>query len=166
VTKVTEALNLIIHVDPRLTGLMTGYDGGDGVEAKPTTKRDDHPPTALLLFVVTDTAQPRHLRHKREKNKMERPVGRVLRARDGVRDGVASRVRDFVNFGRSAAARRYRPPMRPTVCLAGRQAPPERASRGFGRPWLHWRLQAGLCGPREVRGYHCGCSKGPGTTSE
>lgn len=73
VTEVTEALSHFVRVGARPTGLMTGYDGGDGVEAKPATKRDDHSRTALLLYVVTDAVQPRHPRHEREKNKRKDP---------------------------------------------------------------------------------------------
>lgn len=97
-TEVTESLSFTVCVGARPTGLVTGYDGGDGVEAKPATKRDDHLRTALLPFVVTDTVQPRHLRHEREKNKAGRPVGRGSRGCDGVRDGVVSRTRDFVTL--------------------------------------------------------------------
>jgi hypothetical protein len=144
VTKVTEALSLIIHVDPRPTGLMTGYDGGDGVEAKPATKRDDHPRTAMLLFVVTDTAQPRHFRHEREKNIAGRPVGRGSEA-------VTELVTGWC-LGPLTSSPSVTYPLRgaflvrPTACRAGRQAPPNarwRASEAPGHLVVTLWLQQG-----------------------
>jgi hypothetical protein len=152
VTEVTESLSFTVCVGARPTGLVTGYDGGDGVEAKPATKRDDHLRTALLPFVVTDTVQPRHLRHEREKNKAGRPVGRGSRGCDGVRDGVVSRTRDFVtlrhllfHFGarsvESAWCCMYPSDATHRSFSAGSDCAGT-ASWAFGRPWLHWRLQA------------------------
>jgi hypothetical protein len=51
------------------------------------------------------------------------------------------------------------------IVTVGTATPPTHRSFSDGSRPVRGR-PAGLCGPREVRGYHCGCSKGPGTTSE
>jgi hypothetical protein len=89
-------LSFTARCKARLTRSVTGYDGGDGVEARSSTKRNNYPRTTLSPFIVTDAVQPRHPRHEREKNNKERPQGRGLRDRDGVRDETVSRVRNFV----------------------------------------------------------------------
>jgi hypothetical protein len=92
----TEAPSPIARCEVPPAGLVTGYDGGAGVEAKSAVNRNDRSHTTSSIFVVTDTAEPRHPRHEKGREKWEGPSNGTQQAVTEFVTRVACQTRNFV----------------------------------------------------------------------